>query len=272
MPKDTAPGEIAITPPPPGSPGKTRFEGITVVGEAIRRVAPESAEFVIEITAPASSAAQALRDNQAKTLQLAQALGTLGVHQTDLETLSMNVYNLYTPALPGLGGFAAMPQIGNANYPSFGGSYGASGSFGGGQGLPTTPMGNDVQFGSYHARAVLRVNVREPGRVGEVVDAAVRAGGTLTGGFAFKVSDESHARRAVLEAAAKDARNKAEALATATGRQLGEPVAISEDLLVSNGAYAALRVAVPFAFGLGTQRATGELEYYARVSANFRLQ
>lgn len=243
--------------------GKARAEGITVIGEAVRRVAPESAEFVLEIGVSAPSATQAMRDNQAKTMQLAQALTTLGVQQGDLETLSINVYNAYTPTLPALGGFGAMPQIGQGGYPGFG--VGAS--------LATAPpLGTDVQFGSYQARSTLRVNVREPGRVGEIVDAAVRAGAILAGGFSFRVSDEGHARRAVLEAAARDARSKAETLAAAAGKQIGDPVALSEDLVVSNGAYAALRLAMPFAFGVGTPRATGELEYYARVSANFRLQ
>jgi hypothetical protein len=262
MPKDTATmpsNELTIH----SQPGKTRPEGITVTGEAIRRVAPENAEFVIEIAASAPSAAQALHDNQQKTAQLAHALAALGVQQTDLETLSLNVYSLYAPPMPGLAGFGAMPQIGQSAYPPYGGAASVQ---------TAAPAAGELQFGSYQAHATLRVNVREAGRVGEIVDAAVRAGGILAGGFSFKVSDESHARRAVLEAAGRDARSKAETLAAAAGKQVGDPVAISEDLLVSNGAYAALRMAVPFAFGVGAQRPTGELEYYARVSANFRLQ
>src|ERR1700750_333478 len=37
-------------------------DGITVIGEAVRRIAPETAEFLIEITTSAPNAAQALRD------------------------------------------------------------------------------------------------------------------------------------------------------------------------------------------------------------------
>jgi len=251
MPKDTAtmPSFDAAA---PVQPAPARHEGITVVGEAVRRVSPESAEFVVEIAASAPSAAQALRDNHAKTLQLAQALTALGVQQADVQTISMNVLNAYAPAIPSLTGFGAMPQIGQGGY--------------------GPPLASELQFGSYHARNTLRVNVRDPGRVGEVVDAAIRAGGVLVGGFSFKVSDESHARRTTLEAAGRDARSKAETLAAATGKQVGEPVAITEEIVVTNGAYAALRMAMPFAFEAGVQRVTGDLEYYARVSANFRLQ
>jgi len=51
-----------------------------------------------------------------------------------------------------------------------------------------------------------------------------------------------------------------------------DAVAIAEDIVASNGVYAALRSVVPFAFGAGNLRRTGELEYYARVSACFRLK
>ena len=236
-------------------------DGVTVVGEAVRGIPVESAEFLMEITASAPTASQSLRDNQAKSTQVAQALAPLAVQPADLQTISMNVYNLYQQAVPALAGYGGIPQIGpQAGHSAFG--------------LYSAAAANqpEVQFGSYLARKMVRVNVREPARVGEIVDAAVRAGATVGAAFSFKASDETAARRSALEAAAKDARAKAEALAIATGKQLGDPVAISEDIVAANGAYAALRSAVPFAFGAGTPQITGDLEYYARVSARFRFQ
>jgi uncharacterized protein YggE len=149
-----------------------------------------------------------------------------------------------------------MPQIGPAGYPGFGGAAGVQ---------------PELQFGSCHFRNVLRVNVREAARSGEIMDAATRAGAIVAGSFSFKAADEPSARKATLEAAGKDARAKAETLAAA-GRQIGDPISISEELIASNGAYTTLRSALPFAFGAGTPQVTGELEYYARVSASFRLQ
>ena len=261
MPKDTA--TMPSNEPATVQSGHARLEGITVIGEAVRRVHPESAEFLIEISASAPSAAQALRDNQAKTVQLAQALTALGVQQADLQSISLNVYNSFAPAMAALGGLGAIPQIGQPGF----------GAFGAASVLQTAPpLAPEVQFGSYQARNTLRIQVREPGRVGDVVDAALRAGGMLAGGLSFKATDEAHARRAALEAAARDARSKAEVLAAAAGKQVGDPVSISEDIVVSNGAYAALRMAFPYAFGAGAPHVAGELEYYARVSANFRLQ
>jgi uncharacterized protein YggE len=217
-----------------------QIDGVTVTGEAVRRIAPENAEFLIEIQAGAPTAAQALRDNQTKFTQVAQTLQALGVHAHDLQTISQNMINLYAPVMPALPGYGGVQP--------------------------------DLQFGSWHSRIVIRVHVRDASRAGEVMDAATRAGATVAGAFVFKASDEAGARRATLEAAGKDARTKAETLAAAAGKEVGDPISISEELIASNGAYAALRSAMPFVFGPGTPQVTGELEYYARVSASFRLQ
>jgi hypothetical protein len=241
------------------------------MGEAVRRVAPECAEFLIEISTSAPTAAQALRDNHSRTAQVAEAVGPLGVQRTDIQTISLNVYNLYSPLLQGLpqalpqpmqplplyGGMPQTSQVGQGGYSSYG---------------TATAMQPDVQFGSYHVRNTLRVTVRDAGRVGEVVDTTAKAGAAIIGGFSFRVGDEAGARRAALEAAGKDAKAKAEGLAAASGKKVGEPLSVTEDFVATNGTFAALRSAMPFAFGAGAPATAGELEFYARVSASFRFQ
>ena len=232
---------------------------MAVIGEALRRVPPERAEFLIEISVSASSAAQALRDNHVKTTQVGQAVAAMGVQPADMQTISLNVYSLYSPAMQqALPGYGAVPQIGQPSFTPY-----TAGS-------AAAPQ--EVQFGAYYARNTLRVNVREPGRLGEIVDSVTRAGANVLGGFSFHAADEAAARRAVLEAAGRDAKAKAETLATATGKQIGDPVAVTEDIVASNGTYSALRSSMPFAFGAGAPQVAGELEYYARISATFRLQ
>ena len=233
-------------------------EGVTVIGEAVRRLTPENAEFLVEITTSAPNAAQALRDNHSKIAQISQSVAQFGVQASDIHSLSLNVNNLYAPLLQGYG---HAPQIGPGGFQPFPASPGVQPS-----------VQPELQFGAYQAVNVLRVTVREPARVGEVADTVARSGVTVLGGFSFRASDEAHARRAALDAAGKDARSKAEALAASAGRQVGDLVAITEDIVACNGEYAALRAAVPFAFGAGAPRIVGELEYYARVSANFRFQ
>ena len=245
------------------------IEGVAVVGEAVRRVSPERAEFLIKVTATSASAAEALRDHTAKLQQLTVAAGAMGIQSSDLQTVSMNLYNLYSPNLPGLpslGGYGNMPQIGQAGLNPFGGGHTGlqPGAY-----APQT----EVQFGSYQVRCLVRVVVRELGRVGEVVQAVIRAGAIPVGPLSFRPSDESVARRAALEAAVADAKVKAETLARSLGKNIGDAITVTEDVLVSNGAYGGLRSTMPAVFGSGAIPAViGELEYYARVSANFRLQ
>jgi uncharacterized protein YggE len=261
---------------PPHTHQTVRSEGVTVVGEAVRRVAPDTLELLVEINAGASTAAQALRDNQTRTAQVIQAVSALGVQQGDVETISRNIYNLYSPmmAVPPAYGPQQIAQAGfsQAGFSQAGFGQGGLGQGGFGQGGFGQVGFPDVQFGSYQVRNTVRLTVKDPARAGEIVDAVSRAGGTIVGGFSFKASDEAGARRSALEAAARDAKAKAEALATAAGKRAGDLVSISEEILATNGAYMALRSAAPFAFGAGAPPAIGELEYYARVSANFKLQ
>jgi len=257
-----------------GTRTQTQNEGVTVIGEAVRRILSESAEVIIEVTSAAPTAAQAQRDNHTKTMQIAQAISSLGVQPGDLQPISLRLQNLYTPVMQSLPGFAGMPQIGHGGMLGQGGVLGQGGLIGQGGFSPFAAGGAmqpEVQFGSYFASNTLRINVRELARAGEIADTAVRAGATVIGGVRFRATDEAAARRNALEAAAKDARSKAETLAVATGKQVGEPVAITEDLLATNGTYIALRAMSPFSFGAGAPEAVGELEYYARVSATFRL-
>jgi len=245
-------------------PEPTLADGVSVTGEAVRRVAPESAEFLLEITTSSPTAAQALRDNKARTAQLMNALGPLGVQAADAQTISFQVLNLYSPLLQGIPGYPNVPP----QLAAVGFSPQPPGTAGQAE-VQFNPY--DLQLGAYHARNTMRVLVREAGRVGEVADAAVKSGANILGGFCIRAADEAATRRAALEAAAKDARTKAEALASAAGKQLGDPIAVSEDIVASNGTYMALRAANPWAFGAGAPQTAGELEFYARVSARFGL-
>jgi|SRR5579863_5989795 len=240
----------------PAQQAQQQIEGVTVIGEAVRRVPSETAEFLIEVTSTAPTAAQALRENQARTQQLMQALAPAGVQPADIEAISLKVHNLYAPVMQALPSYGALPQVGYGGVPSF---------------PPSAAAQPEAQFGSYVASKTLRVNVRDAGRVGDAADASARAGATILGAFRLRATDESAARRAALEAAGKDARMKAETLAKAAGREIGDPIAISEDIVAANGLYSALRATLPLALGAGAPEQIGELEYYARVSVNYRL-
>src|SRR5216683_313021 len=129
-----------------GTRTQTQTEGVTVIGEAVRRIPSESAEVIIEVTSAAPTAAQALRDNHTKTMQITQAIAPLGVQQADVQPISLNLQNLYSPVMPSLPGYAGLQQIGQGGFSPY-----AAGA----------AMQPEVQFGSYFASNTLRINVRE---------------------------------------------------------------------------------------------------------------
>src|SRR5260370_32210755 len=80
-----------------GNRTQTHTEGVTVIGEAIRRIVSESAEVIIEITSAAPTAAQAIRDNHARTMQITQTINPLRVQHGDVPPISLKLQNLYSP-------------------------------------------------------------------------------------------------------------------------------------------------------------------------------
>jgi uncharacterized protein YggE len=159
------------------------------------------------VQATAGTASQALRDNAMRMQQILQAATALGLQQSDIQTLGVNLYPLHpppgmAPAMSGfrpmgVGPFAAAPEMAPA--------------------------------AGFRVDNTLRLTVREPNRAGEVLDAVVSAGATIASQVSFRIRDEAAARRTALDAAIKEARAKAEVMAAAMGRQLGEAsVAIEE--------------------------------------------
>jgi hypothetical protein len=80
----------------------------------------------------------------------------------------------------------------------------------------------------YTAASTVHATVRDLGKAGSVVDAAVEAGANQIYGPTLRVSDSRAQYRAAVDAAFDDARAHAEALAAKAGVTLGGPIAIVE--------------------------------------------
>ncbi len=187
-------------------------EGLVVVGEATRSAVPDMVELTVGAQTPGTSATQALRENAARMLNIVQALTAMGISQTDIETTGLSVYPLYPPLFyPQTG---QLPPTGLSVYPQtwHSGAYG------------------EVQpIVGYQASSSVKVSLRDTNRGGEVLDAAIAAGANFNIGVSFKIGDESAVRNVVLQAAYKDARTKADTLAGAVGKKLGDLVGVTED-------------------------------------------
>lgn len=90
----------------------------------------------------------------------------------------------------------------------------------------TSSDGRTVE--GYTATSSVGVVVRDLGRAGAVVDAAVQAGANQVYGPSLRLSDERSRYAAAVDAAYDDARTRAEAIAAKAGLTLGAPVAIVE--------------------------------------------
>lgn len=113
----------------------------------------------------------------------------------------------------------------------------------------------------YSASSSVHATVRELGKAGAVVDAAVSAGANQVSGPALRVSDSRAQYRAAADAAMDDARARAQALAAKAGVTLGAPVAIVESgggyaNPVYDGVRAAAESAVPIEPGVNEISAT----------------
>lgn len=240
--------------------------GLTVVGEATRSVAPDVAELTVGVQTTSTSAAQALRENAARMLHVAQAIVALGVSQTDVETTGLSVSPLY-PSL--------YPQLGQPQWPMVS-PYRQPGS---------PAIASEVQpLVGYRVSSTARVLVRDTKRSGELLDTAVAAGANASLGIVFRLWDDLAVRRAVLEAAGREARAKADALAAAVGKQLGDPIRVTEDtscLSPQGGELRGNGSVVPQdgacgGFLDGVHRSalpgmSGELTIHARVQITYRL-
>jgi hypothetical protein len=80
---------------------------------------------------------------------------------------------------------------------------------------------------TYVVENTVNITVRDLAKLGKLLDATVKAGANNIYGISFDVEDKSAAIEQARELAIQDAREKAEAIATASGVKLGELQSVS---------------------------------------------
>lgn len=111
----------------------------------------------------------------------------------------------------------------------------------------------------YSASSTVHATIRDLGKAGSVIDAAVEAGANQIYGPTLRVSDSRAQYRAAVDAAFDDARARAEALAAKAGVTLGGPVAIVESGGGSPPVVAGERLAADAAQGVPIEPGTQEI-------------
>jgi len=120
------------------------------------------------------------------------------------------------------------------------------------------------------------VKIREIDDTGDLIDAAVTAGGDVARveNLRFTIDDPSALEDEARVAAMEEAKGKAETLANAAGVSLGRPRSISEGGGVSPIAFdeRVFALSADFAEGASTPIETGELEVRVQVSVVYDLE
>jgi uncharacterized protein YggE len=103
-----------------------------------------------------------------------------------------------------------------------------------------------------------------------LLQAAVAAGANQIGGLRFFIADPTASQKQGLELAFKDARSKAEALASFSAKALGDVVCVSEEAKVSPGPDYARLASLGYIGAPGVEPGAEELPF--AVSAVFELK
>ncbi len=139
-----------------------------------------------------------------------------------------------------------------------------------------TPYGVDGQPGKpvYRVDNTVYVTVRDLAKLGDLLDAAVRAGANNINSIQFDVSDKTQALADARKAAVEAAKKQAAELAEAAGVNLGEiqgiqyydsaPVLYGEAKGLGGGGGDAAAVAVPIS--------PGQMQITATVTINFEIK
>jgi uncharacterized protein YggE len=95
---------------------------------------------------------------------------------------------------------------------------------------PVYPVPRDGKSGAvrYTATNMLRVKTDQLKRVGEVIDRANKAGANISGGLQFRIKDDAAMRLKALEQASREARAKADAIASALGIKVKRILEVEE--------------------------------------------
>jgi uncharacterized protein YggE len=202
---------------------------VIVIGDGTVRVTPDYAHVESGVTTRAKTVKEATDANSKLMAAITSALLDSGIAQADIQTSRFSIQPVYAPPEP-----RAEPKL-----------------------------------TGYSVSNQVRVNIRQIGRVGEILDRLVAAGVTNVGNIAFLVSDPSKALDQAREAAIADARRKAEIYARASGLQLGKVIWIMED---SGFLPVAMRAAAaPGMAAAPVPISTGEDTLHARVTVGFDI-
>ncbi len=163
---------------------------ITVTGSAVASAPPDTAEVNAGVVTQATTAAQAMAQNNAAMEKVLKALTAVGIADRDVRTTGVSV-------LPQ----RSQPQAGRQQLPAIVG---------------------------YEVSNQVHVKVRDLGSLGRLLDTLVGQGANALGGIRFSIADPAPLLQQARTKAIADARQKAQVYAAAAGVKLGRVMFIRD--------------------------------------------
>ncbi len=179
--------------------GKIRWqepETITVVGEAKSIQKNQIASFSAGVDSVQSDKDKAITEVNTKVEELIKAIKTFGINEQDIKTQNLSIYQQEE-------------------------SYYENGA-------------QRTRKGQWRVNNTVEIKLREIDKASELTTLLTSSGATQVYGPNFTFEDTSNAEKDLFEAAMKDAEQKAEMLAKASGRKIGKVVNIVEGGNYSN--------------------------------------
>lgn len=235
-----APAAAAAQDGPQGEPPT-----ITVTGTGRVKVAPDQAVVRLGAVVQAEEAAAAQEQLNEIVRNAIEAIRELDVPEANIQTSELSLSPVYAQPDRRRPGEEVGAVIGRR---------------------PTEP-----RIVAYRATNVLSVTVTDLSKIGDVIDAGVAAGANEIQGISFGLRNDLPQRLAALKEAVNEAKQKAEAMASALGVALVEPIDVQEQGLVRP--YMQMDYAYSRAEGLAaaTPVQPGEVAVEATVLVRYRI-
>jgi hypothetical protein len=205
---------------------------VTVTGSGKVYLTPDIAYITIGVHTEGENASEAVASNNQQAQQVIDALIAQGIAEKDIQTTNFSIY----------------PQ---QEYDT--------------EGKPTGKI-------KYIVDNSVFVTVRDIEKVGEVLDAAVKAGANSISGIQFDVADKTAALSEARAAAVKDAGVKAEELASAAGVTLGDVQTISEYTSGGPQPMYDIRAAAPMAEAASVPVQAGQMLLTVEVNMVYEIR
>lgn len=160
---------------------------LVVNGTGVATMTPDIAYINIGVHTEEATATDAVSKNNAQTQQVIDALTAAGLAAKDVQTTNFSIYP-------------------NTQY---------------------DPQTSQKTGTTYVVDNTVYVTVRSLDKLGDLLDAAVKAGANSVNSIQFDVADKSQALKQARDQAVKDAKTQAQELSTAAGLKLGEVQSVS---------------------------------------------